>query len=909
MVLWTGVMLISYALHIFSPWKAAVQNPTHTGLVHMLVFFPGLMAIGFFSNRFKIQIDNRKQIEHTLSKANEMFETIFDTTHFNIALLDRQFNFIRVNRAYADTCGHEPGFFISKNHFNLYPHKENQTIFENVARTGKPFSILAKPFEFPDQPERGVTYWDWTLHPVKDHKGDVEGLIFALVDVTRSKKAEMELIDYQNDLEKTITERTRELKEINLQLKKEIGERKSVENSQVRMQSRLNALWQMARMVDADFKTLCDHILTEMISMTQSQYAFLGFLNDDESRLSIISWSKGVMADCEMDHGQVVFSVSDLGLIGDAVRERKPVIVNQYDRYDTIKKGIPKGHVRMSNLMIIPVFFQDKMKSLIAVANKPADFTNEDLEEIKGFASSVQIVIERQRTEDNLKKSEERYRELVERTSDLIIRTDKTGNFIFVNHMSTLFFGLPPKDCIGLPALSFTHPDDKEKTFSVISRAIKDHAESMTLENIQVGQNGVSHTISWTMNLHYNEAGQYTGNSGIGRDITRRKKMEEDLIKVKKLEATGMLAGGIAHDFNNILFVVMGNIELIKTLTTPDEKTLKFLGQAEQATSRAIDLTRKFITFSSGGDPVKSLININSVILEVKDLVLSGSNIFCDCVLGETLPMVKVDKGQMHQVFSTLVDNAKQAMPDGGTLRIYSEKTSADTEKRTLGLEMEKGDYIKVVLSDNGLGIRPAHLEKVFDPYFSTRECVAKKGLGLGLSIVHSIMKKHKGYIHIESKWGEGTTVYLYWPASDESAATVMIHKRMPSYHPSKRLLLMDDEEQIRVMSREILEQLGYAVEVASSGEEAIRDYKLAMEEGKPFDAVLLDLTVKGGMGGIETIRHLSDLHPDVKAVILSGYIEDPVLSDFRAYGFRAAVMKPVAIPKLKETIENVLAE
>jgi hypothetical protein len=249
------------------------------------------------------------------------------------------------------------------------------------------------------------------------------------------------------------------------------------------------------------------------------------------------------------------------------------------------------------------------------------------------------------------------------------------------------------------------------------------------------------------------------------------------------------------------------------------------------------------------------------VLFDVKDLVLSGSNISCETFLSDQPILILADKGQIRQVFSTVIDNAKQAMSDGGRLIIRSVITDSDQEKILSGIEMAKGGYVKITLSDTGQGIKPDHLEKVFDPYFTTRESGSKKGLGLGLSIVHSIIKKHGGYIHIDSRWGEGTTVSIFLPVLEVAAETEPVApKRVGG--TSRKLLLMDDEAQIRSMSREILEGLGYMVATAVDGDEAVASYRSALVRETPFDVVLLDLTIKGGMGGLETMKQLTEIDP-----------------------------------------------
>ncbi len=523
-----------------------------------------------------------------------------------------------------------------------------------------------------------------------------------------------------------------------------------------------------------------------------------------------------------------------------------------------------------------------------------------------GTCSISTDITHRKQVENNLYKSEERLKEAQRIGKMGSWEYDiKTQRITWSDQAFQLFGNEPPPDPTNLGEIHKYYPDDAALLHNAIHRA-KENGESFKQDLHLKLYSGHSAYHSFTVYPIQDPKGLVEKLIGTVQDITERKKMEDELIKAKKLEATGILAGGIAHDFNNLLYVILGYIDLSNEEIENDHKITSLLAEAKKAAVRAKDLTQKFITFSSGGDPVKSMISIDSLIVEVKDIVFSGSNVQCDCSFSDQLWQAEVDKGQIHHVLANIFENAKHAMPDGGILKIIAENTMHDIENKKFGLNLNNGKYVKIIISDDGIGISKYNLEKIFDPYFSTKEKGIQKGMGLGLSIAHSILNKHKGYIHITSELGSGTEVYMFIPSLVRSASKQAEEpESLPDF--SKRILVMDDEEQIRTMSKLILNRLGYDVVLASHGEEAIQLYRDCLESGQPFDAVILDLTVKGGMGGKQAMKNLLLIDPHVKAIIVSGYTEHATMSSFEEHGFITALNKPLSMNQLKKTIGKIL--
>ena len=383
------------------------------------------------------------------------------------------------------------------------------------------------------------------------------------------------------------------------------------------------------------------------------------------------------------------------------------------------------------------------------------------------------------------------------------------------------------------------------------------------------------------------------------RNITEQRRLEEEMRKAHKLESLGVLAGGIAHDFNNLLAGILGNVSLERQLTDPADKRYTRLENIEKAALRARDLTQQLLTFSRGGEPVKKTTSIGQIVMDSASFVLRGSNVRCEFIIPEPVWPVEVDVGQMNQVFNNLIINADQAMPGGGDITIRIENLPAAPKEFPA---IREGKYVKISLSDHGAGIAEENLEKIFDPYFTTKQ----RGSGLGLAIVYSIIRNHGGYIGVESTVGTGTTFNILIPASEMELPAVE-HTERTSLTGSGKILVMDDEEILREVAFEILSHLGYTVVVCNDGAEAVALYREAMANKGPFAAVLLDLTVPGGMGGKETVEKLLEIDSKVICIVSSGYCNDPILAHYREYGFRGVVEKPYNMETLGYVLHELL--
>jgi len=522
------------------------------------------------------------------------------------------------------------------------------------------------------------------------------------------------------------------------------------------------------------------------------------------------------------------------------------------------------------------------------------------LDHARLYETLQQQVAKREQIEKSLRTSEERFRTLFRDAPVAYFSVQPNGQIRQVNEQGAALLGLPQDNLIGTPVIDLyaDAPSGKEKAQRMFQRFIK--GETIRNEELQMQhRDGRVIWVSLTVTPMYNEQGEILESRSVAIDITDRKRMEEDLRRTHNLESLGVLAGGIAHDFNNVLTGVIGNLALIERLADAGSEMQTIAKEGKQAADRTRDLTRQLLTFAKGGAPVREIAVLEDLLRETAAMSLHGSNAKAQYDLDENLHAVEVDRGQIGQVIQNLVLNADQAMPAGGIISITAENTEIST---ATALPLTPGNYVVVCIGDEGGGIPPSQIERIFDPYFTTKDT----GHGLGLSIVHSIVQRHGGYIQVYSQIDVGTTFEFHLPAA-LAPATKLAENKRTLQHGSGRILMVDDEELIHSSVGRILTVIGYEVSSVYDGAEALTAYRESMEQGTPYDAVIVDLTIPGGMGGIETLEQLIKIDADARIIVSSGYANDPVLADFSTFGFAGKIAKPVDIQELAETLASVL--
>ena len=523
-----------------------------------------------------------------------------------------------------------------------------------------------------------------------------------------------------------------------------------------------------------------------------------------------------------------------------------------------------------------------------------------------GVVESFQDISKRKLAERALDAEKEQLAVTLRSIGDGVITTDLEGNVVLINRVTEQLTGWSQREAIGQPV---------ERIFKIINEESGEPCKSPVAEVLAsclgvdlatdtalIAKDNSRYSVENSGAPIFMRDGTIVGAVLVFRDVTEKRRAKEELFKVEKLEAVGILAGGIAHDFNNILAAILGNIEMAGMLVGPDADVAPLLAMAKKASLRAKDLTQQLLTFSKGGNPIKQTTSIANTIQDATNFILHGSVVSCDFTLPEDLCLVDIDPGQIAQVVQNLVINAKAAMPDGGRIRISGENVPAGSADRAPWLD---GDaYIKICVQDEGSGIAEKDLEKIFAPYFTTK----KEGSGLGLAITNSIIMNHHGYLDVASLPGVGTTFIIYLPVSEQKRVQGQGQQISSSKSNAATVIIMDDEKPVREIALLMLKKFGHEALEAEDGEQLIETYRRRQMSGKPIDVILMDLTVPGAMGGKEAMQEILVLDPDARAIVSSGYSNDPVMADYKKYGFKAAVTKPFLLDELRYAIADVMA-
>ncbi|MCM0082740.1 PAS domain S-box protein [Geomonas sp. Red32] len=513
----------------------------------------------------------------------------------------------------------------------------------------------------------------------------------------------------------------------------------------------------------------------------------------------------------------------------------------------------------------------------------------------------VRDITARKESEETIRKNEEALKGMMEQMPTGVAWTGETGTFAYLNRCLIDWLGYTVEDVPTVEQLlvrAFPEASGGGTVREVWNRAIRTAREGGAVppvEGTATCKDGSRRHLIVNIRLVHDRF------LYIFTDLTRWEAMQSEILKTQKLESLSILAGGIAHDFNNILTGILGNLSFMGLLIDPSHPARKSLGHAEKASLRAAELAHQLLTFAKGGNPVKKAVPVKDLVKESLSLALRGSNSKAVVDLPEVIDCIEADEGQMNQVFNNVIINALQAMPGGGTLTVSGENVVLGEDS---GLRLPPGRYVKISFADQGCGIPKEEVSRIFDPFYTTKA----GGTGLGLASVHSIVGKHNGKVEVSSTIGAGTTFTFYLPACRHSpegeAAPGCGADQVET--PQGRILVMDDEETIRLLTRDILNHFGYEVVACATGEEAVYIYQEAVEEGSGFAAAIMDLTVPAGMGGKEAAKLILALDPDAALIVSSGYSNDPVMASHRDYGFQAAITKPYGWTEIREALRQL---
>jgi PAS domain S-box-containing protein len=609
----------------------------------------------------------------------------------------------------------------------------------------------------------------------------------------------------------------------------------------------------------------------------------------DASFGGVIIHDKGVILDCNQGLSDITGFTSE-ELIGmDGLK------LIAMDSLDLVVRNIKRGYDQHYEVEGVR---KDGSVYPLAIRGKNIPYKGHEVRVIE-----FRDITRRKQAEVETLRSEKKLRKIIDMVPSMIFVKNAEGRFLVVNKAIADSYDLPVTDIVG-KLHSNIHPDKDE-----VKKMLADDRKTIERDCIvNIPEESYLDSKGNTRWLHTVKVPCPKGVFGeptiigVATDITERKRMEEELLKIRKLESVGVLAGGIAHDFNNILAAILGNISLALTITDPKDEIYELLEESEKASLRAKDLTQQLLTFSKGGEPIKKIAEINAVIKDSASFVLRGSNVRCDFKFDEELWPVAIDTGQISQVVQNIVINASQAMPTGGTIAIGCLNYCLESSGI---IPVSPGDYIKIVVKDQGLGIPVDMLDKIFDPYFTTKQ----QGSGLGLATTHSIIINHNGHITVDSKLGQGATFTIYLPASQRIPELDPKEVIVPQIIPQGKIMIMDDEKMIRSLVERSLSRSGYEVVLATDGNEAVHLYQKAKEAGAPIHLSIMDLTIPGGMGGKEATKEIHKIDPEAKVIVSSGYSNDPVMADFCKYGFCGAIAKPFQIKELMEVVAKAVSK
>jgi PAS domain S-box-containing protein len=629
----------------------------------------------------------------------------------------------------------------------------------------------------------------------------------------------------------------------------------------------------------------------------------VNIINHREGKVSVPFVFGPEMGGCQKGE---VFPLAG-SLTGEVMGSRSAMICS-FDDPEDIQKKFPvlfKGYEQgLRTVIVVPLIAKDTVigamhfrsmtRDLYSV--RELDLAERVGQQIAGAIANAQLFEERRLAEEELQRTQGELVATLKAIPDILFELDRQSRILGYQASEDAFLYTKPEMFLGKHVAEVMPPETAE----IILRAME--------EAIQKGRHlGGTYSLSLPEGIKWYELsiaakGDHrdpeTRFVVLTRDITDRKQLEEERTVMSKLESTGILAGGIAHDFNNLLGVILGNLDLIEMVEENYEKKRNFLIASRKAALEARSLTRQLITLAQGGEPVTQVIALSELLHEQIPLVLRGSRVSAEFAVQKDLGLTKADEGQIAQVVRNLALNGLQAMPEGGTLFVAAENVVVESP---MALIQKPGNYVKVSITDQGEGIPPAIFPRIFDPYFSTKQRGVQKGMGLGLTICRSIIQRHGGAITIQTKEGRGTTVHFYLPRGQEAA------KESPAgsinISGKGRVLVMDDEEMMLQMMGAILHRLGYEAEMVKKGEEVLDRYRTEKASGHPFDLVILDLTIRKGKGGKEAMALLQEIDPKVRAVVTSGYSQDPVVQNYKQFGFQAALLKPFMINELEEAL------
>jgi PAS domain S-box-containing protein len=678
----------------------------------------------------------------------------------------------------------------------------------------------------------------------------------------------------------------------------DITERKKTEERLRLDESRTEALLRINQMGDRPLDEITAYTLEESIRLTKSALGYIAFLNDDESILTMHSWSRKAMEKRLIEDKPIMYPLKATGLWGEPVRQRRPIITNDCAAPGAPGRCCPEGHMAVTRHLGVPIFDGERIVAVIGVGNKEDEYGETDVNQLQLMADGMFRLLKQKAAQEALSVSEARLRAIIDGAKDTIFIKDRNRRYIVANRAMSELFGIPLENILGTGDREL-FPDEAATHIEEIDNRVL-QGETIEEELVRPINNTVYifHTIKVPLK---NERGEITGLCGIARDVTERKHLESQLLQSQKMEAVGTLAGGVAHDFNNLLSAIMGYASLLQMKMDKDSPLYTYTSHILVSSEKAANLTQSLLAFSR-----KQVINLKPLIINdtVEKLHRLLERLIPEDVEfrirknGERL-IVMADPGQLDQVVMNLVTNARDAMPRGGKLTITTDRATVGSEFIAAHGYGKEGEYALIAISDTGIGMDQKVMEKIFEPFFTTKG--VGRGTGLGLAIVYGIIKQHNGYIDVTSRPGEGSVFCVYlplvWlePEDEEEAARIA--------GGTETILIAEDNADLCELSVKVLEDHGYTVFAAKDGAMALETFRRHEDD---ISLVILDV-VMPRMNGKEACEAIRILDPSMKVILTSGYTDDIIQEKGMLNEEYDFLGKPITPATLLKKIREVL--
>ncbi len=918
-------------------WYLLTTSGFLGGFIAMLIggrkWLPALIArrqtdaLQAANERLRQESSERSRAEEVLRESERRYRQIIEEASDIVYTIDPEGDFTYVNPPGQRFTGYTENELIGMHFTRLIPAAwldRVKSVYAEQIEKMQQETIL----EFPYITKSGAEKWVEQKVTLLIKDGEVTGLQSIVRDISERKEAEEVLRQAHLQLEEKVEERTAELKDAVTSLQTEIGERKRAEKEILQRTEDLTLINEINNAINrGDSLQEMFHLLSRHSKKIFSGHGAAVYLLSEDKKYLTLQLTPGIQKLVGRVEKLLHRSLPEIRVLlnsggrhFEVLESGAPQIISTPAEIDALlgdyinvynlpgkklrelaRSLIPKVKDMFSlrSFLLVPLISGDETLGLLDYARKEP-FTQEDLQRFVTIAQQMTTAIKRKQAEEALALEEERLRTTLRSISDGVIATDVAGNIILMNHAAAELTGWPLDLAQGKPISDVFKSTGDGKPFELaLASVLRGNVKPIQNPNRQlVTRDGKERPVAGSMAPLGNRGEKVKGMVLVFQDISQRQQLEHEMLRSHKLESLGVLASGLAHDFNNFLMSIMLNVVTAKLKSDQNADVKTLLESAEQSITKAKAITQQLLTFSRGGDPVKSGMRLQPLVEECVKFALHGRPVASSFDLPDDLWPVDVDSGQINQVINNLVLNAVEAMPDGGRLEVSARTLKVKEGEARIALE--PGDYVELKVTDEGEGIPDTIIDFIFDPYFTTRD----KGSGLGLFSCYNILTSHGGGITVTSEIGRGTTVTVYLPAArrGELAAEQPVTTR-----GSGRVLVMDDDDTIRLGLAALLGELGYDVTTTAAGEEAVEIYTSELTSEHPIDVVILDLTVPTGMGGAETIKHLHAVDPQVKAVVSSGYANDPVLAQYRDYGFQGILVKPFRPEDLSQVMDALI--